>query len=136
MSPSKRSALMSRIHGRDTKPELAVARALRAAGCRFESQARDLPGSPDFVFRDEKVAVLVDGDFWHGWRLPAWRHKLTSHWEGKISANRARDQRSRRALTRRGWVVVRLWEHQVERDLAACIERVLAVLASARADRR
>jgi DNA mismatch endonuclease (patch repair protein) len=135
MSAEKRSALMSRIRGRDTKPELAVARELRILGLRFRSHARDLPGRPDFVFRTEMVAIFVDGDFWHGWRLPAWRHKLTRHWEEKIARNRARDRRNRRALARSGWVVVRLWEHEVERDLAACIARVSSGLAAARAAR-
>jgi len=127
---------MSRIRGRDTKPELAIARALRVHGLRFRSHARDLPGRPDFVFRTEMVAIFVDGDFWHGWRLPAWRHKLTRYWKDKITANRVRDRRNRRALARRGWVVVRLWEHQIERDLVACIARVRSSLAAARAAQR
>jgi DNA mismatch endonuclease (patch repair protein) len=124
MSAETRSRVMSRIRGRDTKPELAIAELLRANGLDFESHARDLPGRPDFVFRPEHVAVFCDGDFWHGWRFPLWRLKLNEKWETKIEGNRRRDARNHRALRREGWIVVRLWEHQIERDLDACLERV------------
>ena len=96
MSPEKRSVVMSRIKGQDTGPERVVAAAMRKKGMRFESQARDLAGSPDFVFRKRKVAVFVDGDFWHGWRFPQWADKLSMKWEDKIAANRARDTRNHR----------------------------------------
>lgn len=76
MSAEKRSAVMAKIKGRDTGPERIVAGLLRDAGLTFENHARDLPGRPDFVFRDRRVAVFVDCDFWHGWRFPVWRDKL------------------------------------------------------------
>src|SRR5215813_4468751 len=87
MSPEKRSALMSRIRGKGTSPELALAQLLRGANLHFEEHAPDLPGRPDFVFREARVAVFVDGDFWHGWRFPSWRLKLSLKWEQKIAAN-------------------------------------------------
>lgn len=125
MSPEKRSALMSRIKGRDTGPEKAMAAAFSSRGLMWEEHARDLPGRPDFVFREAKVAVFVDGDFWHGWRFSQWRDKLSEKWEAKIDANRRRDTRNRRCLRKQGWRVVRLWEHQVERSPSACLARVL-----------
>jgi DNA mismatch endonuclease (patch repair protein) len=128
MSPETRSAVMSRIRGKDTGPERAVAEALRARGWDFETHARDLPGRPDILFRAAMVAVFVDGDFWHGWRFPVWRDKLSEKWEAKIEANRRRDARNFRRLRRAGWKVVRIWEHQVERDLPACIGRVEELL--------
>jgi DNA mismatch endonuclease (patch repair protein) len=124
MSPETRSIVMSRIRGRDTGPELVVARRLRRLGLQFEQHVRDLPGRPDFVFRSQKVALFVDGDFWHGWRFPAWRHKLSEKWEAKIEGNRRRDARNFRRLRADGWIVVRLWEHQVEKNLDACLERL------------
>ena len=135
MSVEKRSALMSRIKGRGTKPELAVAQRLSAAEVQFETHARDLPGRPDIVFRTAKLVVLIDGDFWHGWRFPIWRDKLSPAWETKIEGNRRRDARNMRRLRYIGWQVIRLWEHQIERDLDACIARVLAAL-EAKSDRR
>lgn len=136
MSPETRSIVMSRIRGRDTGPERVVAAALKARGLRFEQHARDLPGRPDFVFRSAKVALFVDGDFWHGWRFPAWRHKLSEKWEAKIEGNRRRDLRNFARLRRAGWIVIRLWEHQVERDLEGCLKRVPPLLISRLSARR
>ena len=64
------------------------------------------------------MAVFIDGDFWHGFRFEAWRDKLSEKWEAKIEANRKRDERNFRRLRREGWKVLRLWEHQVQRDIA------------------
>lgn len=124
MSPEKRSALMSRIKGRDTGPEKVIAEELCSLGFDWECHSKDIPGRPDFVFREHRVAVFVDGDFWHGWRFPAWRHKLSEVWEAKLAANRMRDQRNRRLLRRSGWKVIGIWEHQIERNLPLCIDRI------------
>lgn len=113
MSEQTRSALMSRIRGKNTGPELAVAEILLSLGFSPETHAKDFPGCPDFVFRDLKVVIFVDGDFWHGWRFPAWRLKLSEKWERKIEATRRRDRLNHARLRRSGWLVVRLWEHQV-----------------------
>lgn len=125
MSPEKRSAVMARIKGKDTGPEKQLAAALAKNGLSWESHARDLPGRPDFVFREQWIAVFVDGDFWHGWRFPQWRHKLSEKWEAKIDGNRRRDVRNHRLLRGRGWTVVRLWEHQVAKDIDACVITIL-----------
>ncbi len=109
MSPEKRSAVMAKIKGKNTGPEKAVAAAMAALELEWESHTRDLPGHPDFVFRDAKVAVFVDGDFWHGWRFKEWRNKLSEKWEAKISATRQRDARNRKTLRASGWIVVRVW---------------------------
>lgn len=136
MSPEKRSAVMARIKGRNTAPEQRVAAALAALDLACETHARDLPGRPDFVFRDQKVALFVDGDFWHGWRFPLWRDKLSEKWEAKINGNRRRDVRNHRRLRHLGWKVVRLWEHQVEADIDACVLRVTRLLANRVPDAR
>jgi DNA mismatch endonuclease (patch repair protein) len=128
MSPEKRSAVMARIKGTNTGPERMVAAAFASCGLEWEAHARDLPGRPDFVFRDDRVAVFVDGDFWHGWRFPQWRDKLSEKWETKIDGNRSRDVRNRRLLRRSGWQVVRLWEHQVAANIDACVARVVQLL--------
>lgn len=120
MSPEKRSAVMSRIWGKDTGHE----RALAEQGWEWESHARDLPGKLDFVFRAARVVVFVDGDFWHGWRFPRWRDKLSEKWEAKIEANRCRGSRNHRALRRAGWKVIRVWEHQIAKELGRAVERI------------
>ena len=125
MSPATRSAVMAKIKGKGTGLELRVAAALAEQGLTWESHAGDLPGRPDFVFREQKLALFVDGDFWHGWRFPKWRDKLSEKWEDKITGNRSRDVRNHRRLRHMGWKVVRLWEHQVAADTHACMARVL-----------
>jgi DNA mismatch endonuclease (patch repair protein) len=129
MSPETRSRVMARIRGRDTGPERVVAAGLAALGLSFESHARDLPGRPDFVMREIKLAIFVDGDFWHGHRFADWRDKLSPAWELKIAGNRKRDTRNFRLLRAQGWKVVRLWEHQLDRNAKACLRRVAKIVA-------
>jgi DNA mismatch endonuclease (patch repair protein) len=128
MSVAKRSALMARIKGSHTLPERIIAEKLRGAGLLFEQHARDLPGRPDFVFRESRVVLFIDGSFWHGWRFPLWRHKLTHKWQLKIESTRQRDQRNFRILRRMGWTVIRIWEHQIENNPQGCVERIHMVL--------
>lgn len=128
MAPETRSRVMSRIRGKGTKPERIVEGWLSSTGLAFEMHASDLPGRPDFVLRANRVAVFVDGDFWHGWRFDSWRLKLSEPWEEKIAANRLRDRRNHARLRRLGWTVVRLWEHQVESARLRCLERLSAAV--------
>jgi len=130
MSPAKRSAVMAKIRGKGTRIETAIADRLGRLGLSWEEHASDLPGRPDFVFRDARVVVFVDGDFWHGWQFPRKRHKLSLQWELKIEANRKRDQRNHRKLRHKGWKVIRIWEHQIKNDLDACENRITAALCT------
>jgi DNA mismatch endonuclease, patch repair protein len=107
------------------KPELAVEELLRAGKLAFDSHARDLPGCPDFVIRNRQVAIFCDGDFWHGWRFPLWRLNLNEKWKRRSRQTVAVTPAIQSA---RGWIVVRLWEHEIKRDLDACLERILAAL--------
>jgi DNA mismatch endonuclease (patch repair protein) len=93
-------------------------------------------GRPDIVFEREQIAVFIDGDFWHGWRFPLWEHKLSHHWKDKIGKNRNRDLRNFRALRRKGWRVLRIWEHQVESDPQQCALTVLRALNLQRSSMR
>ena len=130
LTPEQRSRLMSRIHGKDTGIERAVRSDLHRRGFRFRKHVQGLPGKPDIVYPSEKVAVFVDGDFWHGYRLPQWEHTLTEYWREKLTRNRRRDQRNFRRLRRMGWTVIRIWQHEIERDLSDCIQRVVATLGN------
>ena len=128
LTPEQRSRAMKRVKLKDGSLEKLVQRELRARGLRFKRHVRALPGRPDIVFPEQKLAVFVDGDFWHGWRLPAWERKLSRFWRDKLRANRARDQRNFRRLRALGWKVIRLWQHEVKRDLEACMARVESAL--------
>jgi DNA mismatch endonuclease (patch repair protein) len=134
MTPEQRSRVMSRIRGKDTTPERYLDALLAASGLDYRRHDSTLPGCPDFVFPHARVAVFIDGDFWHGWRFPQWRHKLQGRWRDKISANRARDRRNFRRLGRHGWRVIRLWEHQVEADILECVVRIARVVTAGRID--
>jgi len=124
MSPETRSRVMSRIKGQGTTPELAIMAELRRRNIYFATHAKELPGRPDIVFRKIKMAVFIDGDFWHGWRFPIWEHKLSASWQKKIAATRKRDQRNFRKLRRAGWRVLRIWEHEIERSLTHAVDKI------------
>jgi DNA mismatch endonuclease (patch repair protein) len=117
---------MSRIRSKNTTPERLLCSALRGDGLYFARHAKELPGKPDVVFRRIKLAVFVDGTFWHGWRFPAWEAELKPYWRKKIGGNRARDKRNFAKLRRLGWAVIRIWEHDITKDLDGCLMRVKA----------
>jgi DNA mismatch endonuclease (patch repair protein) len=117
---------MSRIKGKNTGPEQTMFAELRRRRIRFVKHAKELPGRPDIVFRGAKLAVFIDGDFWHGWRFPLWRHKLSQKWQCKIAATRTRDHRNFRRLRHSGWSVLRVWEHEIENSPDKAVERILA----------
>lgn len=129
LTPAQRSRAMKRVKLKDGSLEKLVQGELRALGLRFTRHVRILPGRPDIVFRIEKVAVFVDGDFWHGWRLPAWEHKLPQFWRDKLRTNRARDRRNFGKLRSQGWKVIRLWQHQITTNLEGSIARITATVA-------
>lgn len=123
VSPTRRSAMMARIRGRDTKPEMAVRQAAHRLGYRYRLHRRDLPGSPDLVFPARKKIVFVHGCFWHsheGCRF-AYRPKSNvEFWEGKLRKNRERDIRVKGELECMGWDVLVIWECEtVDSDLVA-----------------
>ena len=124
LTVEQRSFTMSRIRSKDTAPELLIRRLVHARGLRFRKHVRSLPGSPDLVFFRAKVVVFVDGDFWHGWRYPSWKSKLKPYWKEKIGRNRDRDRRNYQKLRRRGWIVIRIWEHHVNNDPSQCVDRI------------
>jgi len=135
LTPEQRSYCMSRVRGRDTGLERMVRSALHRRGLRFKKHVRDLPGQPDIVFARAKVAVFIDGDFWHGYRFPVWEPKIPAFWQKKIAGNRARDRRNFRRLRGMGWTVIRVWQHASRRNLTAVIERIAQTARSARGRR-
>lgn len=124
LTPEQRSYCMSRVRGKDTGLEKTVRAELRRRGLKFRVYASGLPGKPDIAFRPSKVAVFIDGDFWHGYRFPQWRPKISSFWQVKIDKNRRRDRKNFAKLRRMGWRVLRLWQHELEKDFASCIRRI------------
>lgn len=117
ISPAERSALMSRIRSKDTKPEITVRKILHSMGYRFRLHRKDLPGRPDIVLPRHRKAILVQGCFWHGHdcRLASKPKSNTGYWSEKILKNKERDTRNLAALQAAGWDVLELWECDVRR---------------------
>lgn len=112
-TPEKRSAVMRRVKGRDTAPELKVRRMLRAAGIGYRLGGCGLPGRPDVVMKGRRVALFVHGCFWHGHDCPRGARKPQAnadYWNTKIARNRVRDAQVAAALSAAGWRVVTVWE--------------------------
>jgi DNA mismatch endonuclease (patch repair protein) len=130
ISPEQRSALMSRIRGKDTKIELEVRRGLHALGFRYRLGGAGLPGRPDVVLPRHRTVVFVHGCFWHGhschlFRLPKTRPDF---WKAKIEANRERDSRQASLLRSAGWHVEIVWECEL-RGLSTehCVKVIMAL---------
>lgn len=122
---AQRSYNMSRIRASNTKPELALRKALWASGLRYRTSNNQFLGKPDLTFRKEKLAIFVDGCFWHKCPQHFIRPKNNkAYWNKKILSNVKRDQRINQELVAQGWRILRFWEHELEMDLADVIKRV------------
>lgn len=113
MTKAQRSAAMSRIRGKNTKPELVVRRLAHALGYRFRLHRRDLPGAPDLTFPRRRTVVFVHGCFWHrhpGCRFAYVPKENAEFWRNKFEANIRRDRRALRELREEGWDALVLWE--------------------------
>lgn len=128
-SVAERSALMGRIRGKDTGPERLLFRLLRERKTYFARHVSALPGKPDVVFRRCRLAVFVDGEFWHGRNYDLWKEGLSSFWRTKIENNMERDRRVDSELTALGWMVIRFWGKDLQRNPEEIICNVLKVRA-------
>ncbi len=135
-SPS-RSRLMSRVRRTNTAPEIALRKALFRLGLRFRlSTVHSLPGSPDILFPKARVAVFVDGCFWHGCPTHGTFPKSNSDfWKNKITRNKERDRSVNAKLRSLGWRPVRVWEHDLKKDVGQCARATRAIVLAAGAHR-
>lgn len=117
LTPEQRSECMSRIHSKDTRPEVLLRKALWNAGFRYRKNVRSLPGTPDIVLASYRTAIFVNGCFWHGHegcRLNVMPKTNIRFWKDKINRNRRRDIVSAACLEARGWNVITVWECSLE----------------------
>ena len=136
LTQEQRRRCMSHNRDRDTKPEMLLRRALWARGCRYRLRCR-LPGRPDIIFVSARVAVFVDGCFWHGCPIHATRPKVNEQfWARKLQANSERDRAVNDQLGALGWTVLRVWEHEVRRDAGAAAARIETAVRPGHAPRR
>jgi DNA mismatch endonuclease, patch repair protein len=129
-TPEQRRAIMKAVRRRDTAPELALRRALYAAGVRgWRCDYRKVQGRPDIAWPGRRIAVFVDGAFWHG--HPS-RHKpgrSGRYWDEKIRRNVERDRAVDASLRDEGWTVLRFWDFEVKKGLSGVVSRVLDTLS-------
>nr|WP_319776211.1 very short patch repair endonuclease [uncultured Sphaerochaeta sp.] len=124
-SKIKRSKIMSKISGKNTKPEIIIRKIAHKLGHRFRLHRKDLPGKPDIVFPKYKKVIFVNGCFWHGHKncsrstLPITRKKF---WQEKIGANKRRDKRNKAALTKLGWSYLVIWQCEIKNSTFSKIE--------------
>jgi len=131
--PETTYRIMSAIKSKDTKPEILLGKAMWALGLRYRKHGKNIPGKPDFVFKEKKIAVFCDGDFWHGnnWKLRGLnsiKEELAGYddfWEKKISRNIERDAEVNQALISDGWLVLRFWESDINYCVSKCAKTVL-----------
>jgi DNA mismatch endonuclease (patch repair protein) len=125
--------VMARIRSRDTKPELALRRRLWSQGVRgWRCHPRNVPGKPDLVFTRWRIAVFVDGRFWHGHPAYFTPGKSGAYWDTKIARTQERDRMTNEALRNAGWRVLRFWDFEIEQELARCADEVMNALRDAR----
>jgi DNA mismatch endonuclease (patch repair protein) len=121
---------MAAIRSKDTKPELALRRGLWATGVRgWRCHPKTVPGKPDIAFVRRRVAVFVDGRFWHGHPDHFTPGRSGAYWDQKIARTQERDRIANAALADSGWLVLRFWDFEVEDNLEGVLERVRDTLA-------
>lgn len=123
-SKKKRSEIMSNIKGKNTSPELFVFSELRKRRIEFVRHYNKVPGSPDIAIPSKRVAVFIEGRFWHGWGFDRLKPRLSKFWQEKIEANRRRDRRNMRALKKLGWKTMRVWDHRLRKRRLFWINRI------------
>lgn len=122
---------MANVHLKRGKAETLLAKRLWHLGYRYRLNYRKLPGSPDIAITTRKIAVFVDGEFWHGENWEERKQKLRSnrdYWIEKIEENIARDKRNDASLAEMGWSVIRFWEKEVLKDPEGCIEKIISLI--------
>jgi DNA mismatch endonuclease (patch repair protein) len=125
VSKEIRSRIMSKIKGKDTSPELRLRKELWRIGYRYKKDYKSGPYRIDVAFPRAKLAIMVDGCFWHAcprhFKMPKSNKR---YWIKKIGDNRKRDNKFNNFMRVGGWMVIRLWEHDINNNLAGCMKRI------------
>lgn len=130
-SKQKRSEVMSKIRGKNTKPEMILRSLLFRQGFRFRVHKKDLPGKPDIVLPKYKTVIFVHGCFWHyhkecrEGRIPSTNTKF---WEGKLFNNVEKDARYKETLEKMGWNVLTVWECEIEKSTDEVLNKIVTLL--------
>ena len=131
ITTKQRSDLMSKIKSNNTTPEVMLCKMLRGEGIRFSRNANGLPGKPDIVLGKCKVAIFIDGEFWHGYNWMRKKRTIKSnrsYWIPKIERNIKRDKEANHILKKMGWSAVRFWQHSIENNANKCVNKIVALV--------
>lgn len=130
-APITRSENMRRIKSKDTSIEIKLRKALWAKGYRYRKNCKDIRGKPDICFKGGKIAIFCDSEFWHGKYLQEKKYipkTNKDYWIPKIERNIERDKEVTEYLTKEGWIVLRFWQKDIEKNIKFCIEEIEKVL--------
>ncbi|WP_294151137.1 very short patch repair endonuclease [uncultured Selenomonas sp.] len=140
LTKEQRHRAMGRIRAKDTKPEVRLRKALWHCGLRYRKNWRRLPGTPDIALTRQKIAIFVDGDFWHarGHQEHPGEQVASNkeYWQCHLARNVERDKDVNDELTELGWLVLRFWEGDIQKNLAKCVDEVLVYCGNARSHLR
>jgi len=132
ITKEKRSNIMKSIRSKNTKIEIIFRKELYRQGLRgYRINNKNIYGSPDVVYTKHKLAIFLDGDFWHGydWKVKG-RVPPKEYWQEKIQKNIERDNKVTNELQVQGWIVLRFWEYEIRNNLENCISTVKAILCA------
>lgn len=130
-----RSKRMANIKGKNTRAEVLLRKALWANGIRFRIHVKSMPGKPDIVIRKYRLAIFVDGSFWHGFQWQKKKVTIKSNakfWIPKIERNIQRDQANQKLLEDAGYTVMRFWDHDVTNVLSKCLNQIFLYIEAAK----
>jgi DNA mismatch endonuclease, patch repair protein len=126
LTEDQRRYNMSRIKGKNTGPEVKLRKLLFARGIRGYRIHYNLPGKPDIVFTRKKIAIFIDGCFWHKCPICFQEPETQKEfWIKKINSNVERDQKQIRLLQDKGWIVIRFWEHEIRKEPESVVQRII-----------
>ena len=130
-NPISRSENMRRIRSKDTSIEIKLRKALWHRGFRYQKNCKGIIGKPDICFKGKKVAIFCDSEFWHGKYLTEGKYipkTNAEYWIPKITRNIERDKEVNTALKEQGWIVLRFWQKEIEKDIETCLATVESYL--------
>ena len=131
LTPEQRHKNMQAVKNKDSKIELILRNALWKEGLRYRKNVKSVYGHPDIAFIGKKVAVFCDSEFWHGYDWERRKNDIKSNrdfWIAKIERNMARDEEVNEYLTTNGWLVLRFWGKEIEKNCDECVSRIVSAL--------
>ncbi len=127
----QRSRIMRGIKAKETKPEILLRKALWNSGIRYRKNYIKVPGCPDIAIVRKKIAIFVDGEFWHGYKWHQKKKKIKAnrrYWIPKIERTIKRDLANVKLLKKIGWRSIRFWDFQAMRDIEECTKKIISVI--------